>query len=169
MIWLATGLYLGAAMLILLEFVLPGGILGATGALMMVGSAGVAIYAFPEYAIPILIVQFIGLAATIALGLYLLSRTGAGKALLLGTSQREEDGYVNVASNVALVGATGTVRTALRPAGSIEVRGTRLDAVADGAFIDEGAAVRVVEVHGNRIVVEACEDKDTAGELPPTP
>ncbi|MCC6486790.1 MAG: NfeD family protein, partial [Candidatus Hydrogenedentes bacterium] len=45
--------------------------------------------------------------------------------------------------------------TALRPAGTIVVNGKRVSAVSTGDFISEGTAVRVVEAHGNRVVVES--------------
>jgi membrane-bound serine protease (ClpP class) len=166
MMWPVIGLYLGAVVLILLEFVLPGGILGVIGIVLMMASAGLGIYAFPEYAVPIVIAEFAGLVATIILGLYILSRTGAGKALLLGTSQREEDGYTNMKSKTELVGMTGTVLTALRPSGTIEIGGERLDAVADGAFIDRDQIVQVLSVHGNRIVVEPAEVSGEADGVP---
>jgi membrane-bound serine protease (ClpP class) len=49
------------------------------------------------------------------------------------------------------------VVTPLRPAGTVEFGTERLQAVSEGAFIEAGAVVRVIEVHGNRIVVEQAE------------
>ncbi|BAM02962.1 NfeD family protein [Phycisphaera mikurensis] len=54
------------------------------------------------------------------------------------------------------VGETGTVRGGgLRPSGSIAIGDRWIDAVSAGGFIEEGTAVTVVEVAGNRVVVEA--------------
>ncbi|MCB9885019.1 MAG: hypothetical protein H6838_05975 [Planctomycetes bacterium] len=55
----------------------------------------------------------------------------------------------------ALVGRTGTAATVLRPAGTIEIDGERIDVVTEGEFLEAGAAVRVVYVRGNRVVVAA--------------
>lgn len=55
----------------------------------------------------------------------------------------------------SLLGRSGTVVTALRPAGKIEVEDAVLDVVTEGEFIDAGAAVEVTLVEGNRIVVRA--------------
>ena len=67
------------------------------------------------------------------------------------------DGWVNETGNTDLVGRFGTVVTPLRPAGTVEFGTERLQAVSEGAFIEAGAVVRVIEVHGNRIVVEQAE------------
>lgn len=58
---------------------------------------------------------------------------------------------------VKLVGRTGTAATVLRPTGTIELEGERYDVVTEGEFVDMGAAVRVLYVQGNRVVV-ASED-----------
>lgn len=52
-----------------------------------------------------------------------------------------------------LVGRQGTALSVLRPAGKAEIDGRFLDVVSDGPFLSEGAAIEVVRVTGNRIVV----------------
>lgn len=158
--WAMIALYAGAMVLIVLEFVLPGGILGGVGVIMALASAAIGIFYYPEYTIVILVLQFVGLAISLVIGYYILSRTSAGKSLMLSATQRPEDGYTNLESNRSLVGQRGIVTTALRPAGTIEVGTERLDAVTEGTFIDSGETVRVLEVHGNRIVVESVEPSE---------
>jgi len=54
------------------------------------------------------------------------------------------------------VGQLGRVSgTGLHPVGVAEFNGQRVDVVSLGNWIDPGRKVKVVEVHGNRIVVEA--------------
>ena len=53
-----------------------------------------------------------------------------------------------------LVGKTGTAITPLRPAGTAEVDGERIDVVAEGDFVERGEKVQVVEVDGTRTVVK---------------
>ncbi|MEM1446374.1 MAG: NfeD family protein [Planctomycetota bacterium] len=60
---------------------------------------------------------------------------GTGQPLAIGTA--------------AVVSETG-----LRPSGRIEVQGKLIDAVSTGEFLDPGTSVKVIEVAGNRIVVE---------------
>ncbi len=53
-----------------------------------------------------------------------------------------------------LLGSEGLAMTMLRPAGLVRFGDQYIDVVSDGAYIDEGARVRVIEVIGNRIVVK---------------
>lgn len=157
MIWWALFLFLAGMILVLAEFIVPGGICGAMGVVILVLSGALAIQTYPDYVLTIVIVELTGVAACVVLGLFLLARTGAGRALKLEARQNVEDGYVNMESDTSLIGASGVVFSALRPAGSILVNGRRIDAVSDGTFIDKDARVRVVDVRGNRVVVEAMD------------
>lgn len=53
-----------------------------------------------------------------------------------------------------LVGRAGVAVTTLRPAGKAEIDGVQYDVVSQSGFIEPGRSVRVLEVSGNRIVVE---------------
>lgn len=156
MFWPLFLFFLGIS-LIVLEFVLPGVVCGIGGAVLLCISAVMGIAAYPEYTFMIIMGEFMGLALGVGLGLIILSKTSSVTGLALGTSLTEESGYVNLPTNTALVGRPGTVMTALRPSGTIIVDGERHDAVSDGDFILEGETVRVLEVHGNRVVVERVE------------
>ena len=60
------------------------------------------------------------------------------------------------------VGQTGEAVSALRPAGKAIFGTCIIDVVTDGAFIEQGKQVSVLEVHGNRVVVlEMAENKNT--------
>ncbi|GAB4159034.1 MAG: hypothetical protein Fur0037_26370 [Planctomycetota bacterium] len=65
-----------------------------------------------------------------------------------------------IPSRTELVGRVAVAITTLRPAGAVDLDGERLDVVTQGEFLDAGARVRVIEVAGNRIVVEAVEDPE---------
>jgi len=52
------------------------------------------------------------------------------------------------------VGKVGTALTPLRPAGTAEVAGQRLDVVTEGEFIHSGMQIKVIKVEGTRIVVK---------------
>jgi membrane-bound serine protease (ClpP class) len=53
----------------------------------------------------------------------------------------------------SLVGRSGVALTILRPAGKARIDDRMIDVVSDGPFIEQGAAVVVLEVLGNRVVV----------------
>ena len=58
----------------------------------------------------------------------------------------------------ALVGRTGTAATVLRPTGTMELDGNRVDVVTEGEFLEAGLPLRVLYVQGNRVVVAAATE-----------
>ncbi len=54
----------------------------------------------------------------------------------------------------ALLGAIGVAATPLRPAGKVKFGDEYIDVVAEGAYVEPGTRVQVVEIEGNRIVVK---------------
>ena len=126
----------------------------ALGGMLVIGSGAIGCYLYPDFALMIILGELAGVFAAIILGMYILSRTRAAQGLILEHSQHAEAGWVASDTDTSLEGAEGEVFTALRPAGTIIINGKRVDAVADGSFIDKGEKVRVIEIHGNRVVVE---------------
>ena len=55
------------------------------------------------------------------------------------------------------VGDTGRVLFELRPTGRAEIDGQTVDVVTPGNWVPPGQPIRVIEIHGNRIVVEVDE------------
>ena len=66
---------------------------------------------------------------------------------------------------MALVGRSGKAATVLRPTGTMELDGERIDVVTEGEFVEAGTEVRVLYVQGNRVVVVRSSTTDPrAGE-----
>jgi len=151
-------LFIAGMALILAEFIVPGVVCGALGAILVLVSGGIGCYTYPDYAWMIILGEFVGVVLSIMFGIYLLSHSRTGKRLILQDSQQADSGWVASDSDESLLGAVGEAFTALRPAGTIVVNKKRLDAVSDASFIEKGAAIRVIEVHGSRIVVERAEE-----------
>ena len=63
-------------------------------------------------------------------------------------------------------GMTGQVTTGLRPSGRAQIAGRLVDVVSRGEWIEVGRAVRVLEVQGNRIVVEELPDAPLSRPTP---
>ena len=83
--------------------------------------------------------------------------------LLSGLAMEAPDAaVVDVAERLAdyseLRGAVGEATTPLRPSGKARFGDRIVQVVSDGAAVSSGDAVRVIEVHGTRIVVEAVEN-----------
>jgi len=161
-VWLII-LYGAGIVLILAEFIVPGMICGILGGGMVLTSGVLACYAAPEYTVMIVVGEVVGVFISIVVGMFIISKTRAGKHLILDSSQQAAAGWVASESDASLVGAHGEVHSALRPAGTIVINNKRIDAVSDGAFIDKGVRVRVIEVHGSRVVVQPAEPRTGPG------
>jgi membrane-bound serine protease (ClpP class) len=86
----------------------------------------------------------------------LLPRTPAHHWTILTAAEHPGAGYsVALERDKQLLGKTGKALTLLRPAGRAEIEGVVLDVVTEGEFIDRGKSIRVKQVDGNRVVVEA--------------
>ena len=73
----------------------------------------------------------------------------------LGASAAAIAGDEAIGEGRIRVGDTGETLTDLRPTGQANIDGGTVDVVSPGDWIGRGTTVRVTEVHGNRIVVEA--------------
>ena len=91
----------------------------------------------------------------------LASRVRSGDPLL-GGMLRRDDGYVASVPRPELEGVDGIAITDLRPAGTAEIGGERLDVVSEAGWITAGTPVRVLRAEGYRHVVRAVA-------LPPPP
>ncbi|MFS0575267.1 nodulation protein NfeD [Sporosarcina sp. 179-K 3D1 HS] len=145
--------------LIIAEFFLPGGIAGIIGSLAIIGSIIMA-GGNPLY-MGISVLIAIAIAAT---GMGIIMKFFGKKLHLLNKmvlmdSTDTESGYVSNVNRVELLGKTAKTTTPLRPAGTIELEGERIDVVSQGSYIDKGKSVIIVKVEGSRIVVRETDKK----------
>jgi len=154
---------LGVILLLIEIFVIPGfGITGITGILLIFVSLVNAmsermpgewrpISFSPEtFAKPLMTVTiaFVGAFVLAAVAGKFLPKTQAFKSIsLAATSPDPKD-------SSELLGLEGVARSDLRPGGTALFGERRMDVVTYGNYISQGAAIRIVETHGNRIVVE---------------
>ena len=148
--------------LLLIELFVPGGILGILGGLAMAYGCYMAFDLGTYWGL-----GSIGLSLLVTVVLVVgFVRSRTAHRLILS----KEEGKTWKAADLrlpALAGKEGTTLSALRPAGLAEIDGERVDVVSDSEFLDAGVAVRVIEVAGTRVVVEAVEgvEADTNLEL----
>jgi membrane-bound serine protease (ClpP class) len=69
----------------------------------------------------------------------------------------QSEGYIAALPRADLVGLEGVAVTDLRPAGTAQVAGERVDVVTEGEYVPQGGAVRVVRSEGYRHVVRGLE------------
>ncbi len=150
---------LGAAVLLgVLELFVPsGGIIG----IVALGCAMAGVVAFWRHStlmgVSSLLVVLVLTPVLINFGLRVMPHTPFGKQLFLSEATATEadvqDQADRRAEEQALVGAEGVALTDLRPVGTVNIDGTRIEVLASGPAIDRGTRVRVVEVHGRDVRV----------------
>lgn len=146
-------LVLGFALVLLEIFVIPGfnifGILGLGTVLVGVWYAHAALG--PGAAVG---VALLGLAGTFVL-VRLLVRHRAWRRLVLHSETSREQGFDSAPPGLgALVGQVGRTVSPLRPGGRALFGEQTVDVVTQGGFVEAGAAVEVLSVAGNRVVVQ---------------
>ena len=174
--WLEILLFLAGMVFLLLEvFVLPGfGIFGVGGGLLVLAALVLALQtsnALPttgaqlkELRESLFTVSSAGLAVLVLIAVLrrYLPRTGGFKRLVLAPPGSDDpeileprevhDHYEH------LVGNRGVAVTHLRPSGKVRIGGETFSVVSNGQPVSQGEDVIVVEVYGNRIVVQPAED-----------
>ncbi|MBX4149997.1 NfeD family protein [Paenibacillus sp. Dod16] len=144
---------IGIVMLAMELFVPSFGILGIIGSASLIAGVVMAAYSTSHVALSLGIGAACALVAIIVVALVFKER-GIWRKFILSDSLSKEQGYVPNEDRDVLIGLVGTSITPLRPAGTMELEGRRLDVVTLGGFIDSGRPVRVIKTDGTRIVVE---------------
>lgn len=175
--WLEVLLFLaGVAFLLIEVFVLPGfGIFGLGGGLLVIISLILASqtfvfprndYQFAELQRTLLMLASVTVgtfAIALLLNRYLPHTPMLGKVMLEPPSDEEAEMMDRRAALVdfdsQLVGSQGTTITPLVPSGKARFGSRVLDVIAEGGeAIGRGAAVEIIEVHGNRVLVRAIDE-----------
>lgn len=142
---------------LILELFVPGGILGALGGISIAYGCYLAFglgagWGFSALGLSVLV-------TVILVRTFVKSRT-ARRLVLSG--EEPKSWKAQDTSLTELVDQEGRTLSPLRPAGLAEIGEERVDVVTDSEFLHTGVLVRVVEVEGNRVVVEAAEGASDA-------
>ena len=73
--------------------------------------------------------------------------------IVLKDAETGKKGFLSGCDYSSLLGQKGIVVSKLRPAGTIEIGEEKFDVISKGEFIDVGDNVEVVEIIGNKIIV----------------
>ena len=150
-------LVLGFALILLEIFVIPGvNIFG------ILGFGTVCIGVFFAYtrlgAGAAITIGLLGIGGTVLL-VWLMIRNRAWERIVHAGKTDRASGFDSSTGELDdLLGAVGLAMTALRPSGRARFDERVVDVVTEGGFIADGAAVEVLAVHGNRIVVHERAD-----------
>lgn len=156
--WVVIAIFIIGIMLLILEVIVPGfGVPGILGIIAIMASIVMASSSI-EQALTSIIITVILIVIVILLLLKFLPKNNKFfDRITLSTSLNTSSGYVSSKNYDSYNGRLGVTITPLRPAGSIEVDGKRLDVVSEGVYIEKDQNVKIVKVEGNRIIVRKAD------------
>jgi len=155
---------IGLGLLLAEIFVIPGfGIAGISGIILIFASIFLSLLGSKPFidmeAVSIAIIQVSGAILFALLGMFVLvkylPKSSRFNRLVLSESEKAEQGFVSYPSEKDLIGKTGLAFTTLRPGGTAEIDGRRVDVVADSEYINQGTKIKVLRVEGIKVVVTA--------------
>lgn len=129
--------------LVLLEFYLPGAILGSAGGILILASivffalangSALSIFLF-------MVLAFIGLIGVVKFALWQIPRTKKRQSIYLDSDQA---GYKATSFNEKLIGKEGSALTDLKPGGYILIEGKKYPAISVSGYLSKGDLVKVI-------------------------
>lgn len=138
---------------ILVEFFVPGAVMGVLGTILLV----VSLLVFGnEHSVVETLLYFLficvllGVLIKVALRRIQLSKNGL-------YSHGDQEGYLASEFDTSLIGKEGTVLSDLKPGGYIEIEGKQQQALSQSGYIVRGKPVRVIGGEGESLIVEEKE------------
>ena len=153
--WAIILMIIGCGLIVLEVFVPSGGILGFLALTAILGSIFMAFRSDMSSGFGFIGLAMVGVPLVIGLAFKYWPHTPMGKAFL-GELPEEDEIRPNDWRR-DLVGRVGIAKSKMLPSGSVFVDGRMVDAVSNGAAIEEDEPVVVVEVRGNRVVVRQAD------------
>ena len=157
---LAVFLYIACAALIIAEVFVPsGGIISALAFLCLGG--GIAIF-FNHSTVAGWIgvsVAAVMIPSLLVFAYRIFPKTRFGKSVTLTPSERVKgDAIPDTAELEGLLGAVGEVVTPLRPVGTCNFSGKRVECVAESGYVDKDKKIKVIDVEGTQLTVRVVEE-----------
>lgn len=158
---------IGLGLLLAEIFIVPGfGITGISGIILIFASIFLAMLGSKPFidmeAVSFAIIQLSGAMLFALIGMFFLvkylPKSTAFNKLVLSESEHAEKGFVSYPSDKDLVNKAGIAFTTLRPGGTAEIDGRRIDVVADSEFIQQGTKIKVLRVEGIKVVVTSLKE-----------
>jgi membrane-bound serine protease (ClpP class) len=141
-------------------FIPSHGILSICAVGAALASVVMAFRASPALGMLFALAIMVATPVVVYLAIKIYPNTAVGKRVMLdaggGAGGPVADAFAREGARLAeLVGQQGVAVTMLRPAGSIEIGGRRVDALSEAEVIDAGTRVEVVRVAGLKVFVKA--------------
>ena len=152
-------LFVLGIVLLFLEIFVPGGILGLFGIIALITGIMLTVDSLVQGVLYVSLLLFT-LTVLIVLSFRFPQTRRFWERFALKTRQTKKDGYVAPRPSYEnFLGKQGIALSQLRPAGTADFSGERLDVVTEGGFIANGSNIIVIAVEGTRVIVRQIEDK----------
>lgn len=145
--------------LIILEFFVPGGIMGILGVVSIIASLLLAANNIEHMIYSILIALVVTIIAMVILFRRFGYEKGIFRRVILFDSTSSEKGYVSNLTRSDLIGMEGITITPLRPSGTAVFNDERLDVITEGSFINSNKKVEIIKAEGSRIIVREIKNE----------
>jgi len=154
---------IGVALILLEIFVIPGfGIAGISGIILIFASLFFSLVGgdpFLDFELVSRAIIQLSLSLVIALVLIFvlakyLPKTSVFNKFVLSVSEKSTDGFSSHSFAEDLTGAEGIALTTLRPAGTAEINGRRVDVMTESEYVEKGKKIKVLAVDGIRVLVK---------------
>ncbi|TKH03900.1 nodulation protein NfeD [Peribacillus simplex] len=156
----SLAMFIIGVILVLIEFFIPGGIIGLLGFTAIVGSLFLATGDPVHMTISLLIAVTVSILVFILLVKVFGKQMKFFRKMILTDATKTEQGYVSNPNRLDLLGVEGKALTDLRPSGTALVKEERVDVVTEGSFISKGSSIVIVKVEGSRVVVREIPDSN---------
>lgn len=152
-----TFLIVVGILLLVIETIMPGGIIGTIGLILAVSGI---VMTYREYGMTtghiVLSATTLGSLLFIYLGLKIFPKTKLGKLVILDNSVSKARGFDSSIENLkGLAGKNGIAVSNLRPVGIALIDGKRVDVISDGGYIEKDTPILVLRVDGSKVLVVA--------------
>ncbi len=157
MLYLAVALFILGLSLLITEMVVPGfGVPGIIGILSLILSVIVTLIAAPEYGM-IIAVGIIGIVIIIFMIMrkWLTNKQAYSKIILEDVVGDEKLEYEDLDY---FLGKEGLTLTPLKPCGTVDFNGVRIETFSVGPYIPAKVRVKVIEVSNQKIIVQQIKD-----------
>ncbi|MBI5381877.1 MAG: NfeD family protein [Opitutae bacterium] len=146
-------LFLIGVLLLALEIVVPGAILGIVGGLFLLGGVGVAFAHFGGTGGALALTGAVALlGVTVYAELVWLPKSWLAKHFSMATTL-DGTSQPPLARNEEVVGQTAVAQTVLAPTGYVQIAGRRYEAYSQSGHAEVGAQLRVVGLDNFRVIV----------------
>ena len=148
---LIAAMIVAGLLLVFAEGFIPGGVLGVVGGILLLVGVGGAF----GHSVLWGSVLFVGVVIFGGVGFYYwityFPSSRMGRKLILDTNGKDWHSFDDTAQD--LLGKEGVAHSKLRPVGTAIIEGKRLDVMTRGEMIERRAAIRVIDVEGNKVTV----------------